>query len=145
MFKYRYSNSQLFHLPYATHWYLIEPVSGMQHMSITLIRNFLNFTNKIKQSPKAVLRHLYSIAKADVRTTTGSNLRNILLQTSLTSVDDLHPGAVKQLKYMEMKDMDMWRIPIIKEALDIRFGNINPPDGWTMDEFDEILNFACTE
>ena len=88
---------------------------------------------------------LYSIAKADVRTTTGSNLRNILLQTSLTSVDDLHPGAVKQLKYMEMKDMDMWRIPIIKEALDIRFGNINPPDGWTMDEFDEILNFACTK
>ena len=124
---------------------LIVRRSILRYKTITLIRNFLNFTNKIKQSPKAVLRHLYSIAKADVRTTTGSNLRNILLQTSLTSVDDLHPGTVKQLKYMEMKDRDMWRIPIIKEALDIRFGNINPPDGWTMDEFDEILHFACTE
>ena len=71
-------------LPYATHRYLIEPVSGVQHMTISLIRYFLNFINKIKQSPIAVLRNLYSIAKADVRTTTaGSNHRNILLQTSL--------------------------------------------------------------
>ena len=115
-------------------------------MPITLIRNFINFTIKVKQSTKEVLIHSYSIiAKADVRTTTESNLRNILLQTSLTSVDDLHPSTVKQLKYMEMKDRDKWQLPIIKEALDIRFGNINPPDGWTMDEFDEILHFACTE
>ena len=90
-------------LPYATHRYLIEPVSGIQHMTITLIRNFLNFIDKIKQSPKAVLSNFYSIAKADVRTTTGSNLRNILLQTSLSSVDDLQPGIVQQLKYLEIK------------------------------------------
>ena len=125
--------------------YLIEPVSGMQHMSITLIRNFLNFTNKIKQSPKAVLRHLYSIAKSDVRTTTGANLRNILLQTSLSSVDDLQPGVVKQLKYMEIKARDMWRIPIIKEVMDIRSGDIEPPDGWTREELEDILHLACTE
>ena len=74
-------------------------MSGQQHMTITLIRNFLNFINKIKQSPKPILRHLYNISKADVRTTTGSNLRNILLQTSLSSVDDLQPGIVQQLKY----------------------------------------------
>ena len=132
-------------LPYATHRYLIEPVSGVQHMTITLIRNFLNFINKIKQSPKAVLRHLYSIAKSDVRTTTGANLRNILLQTSLSSVDDLQPGVVKQLKYMEIKARDMWRIPIIKEVMDIRSGDIEPPDGWTREELEDILHLACTE
>ena len=54
---------------------LLEPVSGEQHMSITLIRNFLNFINMIKRSSKPILRHLYSIVKSDVRTTTGSNLR----------------------------------------------------------------------
>ena len=96
-------------------------------MTITLIRNFLNFIDKIKQSPKPILRHLYNISKADVRTTTGSNLRNILLQTSLSSVDDLQPGIVQQLKYMEIKDRDMWRIPIIKEAMDITSGDIDPP------------------
>ena len=51
----------------------------------------------------------------------------------------------QKLKYIEIKDRDMWRIPIIKEAMDIRAGNIDPPDGWTKDELDEILNFACTE
>ena len=48
-------------------------------MSITLIRNFLKFITSIKTSNKPVLRQLYGITKADVRTTTGSNLRNILI------------------------------------------------------------------
>ena len=114
-------------------------------MSITLIRNFLNFINMIKLSSKPILRHLYSIVKSDVRTTTGSNLRNILLQTGLSSVDDLKPGTVQEIKYMKIKDMDMWRIPIIKEAMDIKCGNINPPVGWTREELEEILHVACTE
>ena len=68
-----------------------------------------------------------------------------MLQTSLLSVDDLQPGIVQQLKYMEIKDRDMWRIPIIKVAMDIRSGDIDPPDGWTRDELEEILHLACTD
>jgi hypothetical protein len=40
---------------------------------------------------------------------------------------------VKLLKYMEIKDRDMWRILIINEAIDIRSGHIDPLDGWTRD------------
>ena len=47
-------------LPYATHRYLIEPVSGIQHMTITFIRNFFNFIDKIKQSPKPILRPVFA-------------------------------------------------------------------------------------
>ena len=72
------------------------------------------FINKTKQSAKPVLRQLYNIAKNYVRTITGSNLRNILLQTGLSSVDDLHQGTVKQIKYEEIREMDKWRIPIIQ-------------------------------
>ena len=61
--SYNRSGKVMLDLPYATHRYLIEPLSGQQHMSITLIRNFLGFINKIKQSAKPVLRQLYSIAK----------------------------------------------------------------------------------
>ena len=132
-------------LPYATHRYLIEPVSGQQHMSLTLIRNFIKFISKVRQSPKPVLRQLYSLAKADVGTTTGSNLRNILLMTNLSSIDDLKPDTVKQIRYKETMDRNKWRITIIKEAMDMKYGDINPPDGWTQEELDEILHFACTE
>ena len=132
-------------LPYATHRYLIEPISGQQHMSITLVRNFLKFISSIKTSSKPVLRQLYGIAKADVRTTTGSNLRNILVQTNLLHVDDLHLGVVQQIKYREIQDRDKWMIPIIKEVIEIKCGEVKPPDGWTVEEFDDILTYACTE
>ena len=132
-------------LPFATHRYLIEQVSGQQHMSTTLIRNFLKFILSIRNSTKPVLRQLYSITKSDVRTTTGSNLRNILMLTNLKSVDDLLPETVHEIRYKEIKKEDMWRIPIIMEAMDIKSGDINPPDGWTTEEIDEILEYVCTE
>ena len=132
-------------LPFATHRYLIEQVSGQQHMSTTLIRKFLKFILSIRNSTKPVLRQLYSITKSDVRTTTGSNLRNILMLTNLKSVDDLLPETVHEIRYKEIKKEDMWRIPIIMEAMDIKSGDINPPDGWTTEEIDEILEYVCTE
>ena len=69
-------------LPFATHRYLIEPITEEPHMSITVIRNYLKLILSIKKSTKPVLRQLYSIAKNDVRTTTGANLRNILLENN---------------------------------------------------------------
>ena len=132
-------------LPFATHRYLIEPITEEPHMSITVIRNYLKFILSIKNSTKPVLRQLYSIAKNDVRTTTGANLRNILLKTTLLNVDDLQLSTVQQIRYKVIKDEDMWRIPIIQDALDMKYGDINPPDGWTTEELDEILEFACTE
>ena len=131
-------------LPLATHRYLLEPVSEQQHMSTTLIRNYLKFISSIKKSNKPVLRQLFEIAKADVRTITGSNLRNILLKTDLLNVDDLHPGITQQIKYKEINKLDLWRIPMIKELIDIKCGDNLPPDGWTSDELQEILDFVCT-
>ena len=132
-------------LPYATHRYLIEPVSGQQHMSTTVMRNFLQFISKVRQSPKPVLRQMYSIAKDDVRTTTGSNLRNILLLTNLTSVDELRPSTVAQIKYKEISSINKWRVPLIKELIDMKYGDLSPPENWTIEELEEILDYACTK
>ena len=102
-------------------------------------------TKAIRQSPKPVLRQLYTIAKNDVRTTTGSNLRNILLLTNLTSVDDLRPSTMKQIKYKEISNINKWRVPLIKELIDMKYGDLRPPDNWTSEELEEILDFACTQ
>ena len=142
---YNHSIKVMTDLPLATHRYLIEPVTGQQHMSTTLMRNFLSFISKIRQSQKPVLRQLYSIVKDDVRTTTGSNLRNILLLTSLSSVDDLKPSTADQIRYQVISDRDKWRVPLIQEAIDMKNGVVNLPDGWTYDELEEILDFARTQ
>ena len=132
-------------LPFATHRYLIEPLTGHHHMSIILMRNFIKFILSIRNSKKPVLKQLYDIVKCDTRTTTGSNLRNILIQTNLPNVDSIDMSTVNQLKYKEMTKEDAWRIPIIKEAIDIKYGMVNPPEGWSAEELDEVLHFVCTE
>ena len=113
-------------------------------MSLTLIRNYLNFIQKVKQSSKQVMKQLYNVAKSDVRTTNGCNMRNILLLTDLSSIDDLKPSTVGKIKYKEIMGDDKWRIPLIKEVMDMKSGNTSPPEGWTLEEMAEILDFACT-
>ena len=131
-------------LPIATHRYLLESLSEQQHMTTTLVRNFLKFVASIKKSNKPVLRQLFAIAKSDVRTITGSNLRNILLQTNLLNVDELHPGTADLIRYKEILEIDKWRIPIIREIIDMKCGDIDPPEGWTIAELQEILDLVCT-
>ena len=35
---------------------------------------------------------------------------------------------------------DKWRIPLIKEVMDMKSGNTSPPEGWTLEEMAEILD-----
>ena len=83
-------------------------------MSTSVIRNFLNFISRVRHSSKPVPRKLYGIVKNYVRTTTGCNLRNIFL---LTSVDNLLPSMVDQIRYKDIKPMEKWRVPLIKEVI----------------------------
>ena len=104
-------------LPFATHRCLIEPITNTRHMKIKLIRDYLGFIGRIKDSEKPVLKQLYDLAKCDVRTTTGSNLRNILLLTDLYDVDDLHPGLVNSMEYHKIEEKVQWRINMVKELI----------------------------
>ena len=132
-------------LPYSTHRYLMEPLSGQSHMSIVVVKNFLSFITRIRESPKPVLRQLYQMTKNNVQSTTGRNLRNILVQTNLSKVDDLTPSVVGQISYKPINDNDQWRVNIIKEIMDIKSGLIETPLDWTYTEIDEILNIACSQ
>ena len=78
-------------LPFGTHRYLVEPLAG-GHMKIKLIKNYLGFIKRARESPKYVLRQLYQLASRDVRTVTGSNLRNILMLTNTLKMDNLDPS-----------------------------------------------------
>ena len=108
-------------------------------MSRTVVKNFLSFMERIRKSQKPVLRQLYQITKEDVRTTTGSNLRNILLLTDLNKVDDLTPNVIKHISYKPISGNDMWRVQLTKEIIDMKSGIIETPDGWTNEELNEAL------
>ena len=72
-----------------THKYLIEPISGTQHIMFALQKRFINFIKKINASKKTALRMLYETVKLDCQSTTGRNLRMLILLYDLDSIDDL--------------------------------------------------------
>ena len=123
----------------STHRYLIQPLAGEIPMKIKRI------IIGEKTSTKPVLRQVYDIAKKDVWTTTGCNLRNILLLTDLTKVEDLDSNIINSIKYQEIREEDMWRVNLIKELLDMKHGKLDPPEGWTQEDLDNVLNFTCTQ
>ena len=63
--------------------------------------------------------------------------------TDLHSVDDLKPNIVTKLKHNQIMEEDKGRVGIIGEIIDMKNGNRVTPAGWTVEELDEILNFAC--
>ena len=131
-------------LPYAAHRYLVGHLAG-GHMRLKIIKDYLGFINRIRKSPKFVLRQLYQLAAKDARTVTGSNLRNILLQTNRLKVEDLHPGLVDSIMYHSVKEDQMWRIGLVKELIDLKHGCLCLPEGWKEEELSEILNVTCTQ
>jgi hypothetical protein len=101
-------------LPWATHRYFIEPLTGEPHVSRVLIRRYLSFVNKLEMSPKHPLKTLLDIAREDVRSITGSNLRRIMLLSGRNSVKDLKDIDVP---YHVVPPDEAWRIGFVKELV----------------------------
>ena len=128
-------------LPWATHRYLIEPLTGTPHVSRQLVRRYLSFVNKMEASQKSPLRALLDIAKNDVRSITGSNLRRIMLLSGRNSIDDIKNVDVP---YHVVPDDDVWRVGFVKELIEIKFGSIVVP-GMLQTELEDIMSYLCTE
>ena len=109
------------------------------------MKNYLGFIRQVRESRKPVLKQLYSLASKDVRTVTGSNLRNILLLTNQSSIDDLQPRIVEAIEYKKMQKEDEWRVGLVKEVINLIHGEMTTLEGWTSEELNVILNAACTQ
>ena len=131
-------------LPYGTHRNLVGHLAG-GHMRMKLIRNYLGFIKRVRESPKYVLRQLYDLASCDVRTVTGSNLRNILMLTNQLQVGDLDPSVVDNIQYNTIEENEMWKIGLVKELIEMKHGNIQQPEGWSEDDLEDVLNLICTQ
>ena len=69
-----------------THRFLIEPLSGTQHVQRSIFKAFVPFANKLQNSSKEVIQDVFHLVKEDCRSTTGSNIRNISLDCAVDQV-----------------------------------------------------------
>ena len=91
-------------LPQETHRRFIEPLSGVVHVKLLMMKRILTFIRQIESSKKHASTVLLQSISHDVRSTTGSNLRNILLQTQKSSIRERVPDDVVELRYHKMPD-----------------------------------------
>ena len=129
-------------LPLQTHRNLIEPISESKHIQYHLVKRFLSFIKQIEDSPKEASKHLLKIVKYDARSTTGSNLRNILLLTDKHDVDDLDPSDCSFVQYYPLNNDEQWKIIMIREAINVK-QELLEFEGFTLEKIDEIIQQLC--
>ena len=133
----------MFDLPQDTHRYFIEPISETRHLKFVLIDRFLNFLTQIEKLTKQVPKQLLKFIKRDARSTTGSNLRNILLLTGKDTIDDILRDDTKALKYHECEPENQWKIKMLTELIDVKNNKLTV-EGFKHDELDEMVTFLCS-
>ena len=116
--------------------------SQTNHIKHHLIKRFLSFIKQIENSPKQATKHLLKTIKHYARSTSGSNLRNILLMTDKCDVDELIPSDCSFVKYHPILEVDTWKVNFLLEATDVKFKQLEV-DGFNTEEIEEIIDFLC--
>ena len=142
--SYNRSVKVMLDLPWASHRSLIQPLIGEVHIKLVLLKRYLIFLEKMKNSGKSPLIMLMNEAKKDVRSVTGSNLRNIMILAGKSSVEDVKVEDVDTIPYFNLSEDEHWKIAPIKEIIDVKAGNLDIP-GFDLEELESILSHLCTE
>ena len=132
----------MFDLPYATHRHLIEPITGHSHVRLTLASRFLGFMDQIKKSQTIIPKMILSHIQCDVRSTTGYNLRKIMLQTDKLNVSELKKDDISKLKYHPTPVEDKLKEIIVNEIIRVSDNAIDV-EGFDYEELTDILEFIC--
>ena len=130
-------------IPKETHRYLIEPLSETTHLKTFLIKRFLTFLEQIRNSNKSASKFLLESILLDTRSTTGSNLRNILLRTDKADVRDLIPRDAFAEKYNLIPVEEEWRLPFIRDIIEAKQDQMEILNIVDTD-LDDMLHVLCT-
>ena len=137
------SMRKMLRFPFNAHRYLLEPVSETRHVVFALYTRFVNFTKKLKTSSKSIIRNLFRTIESDCRSTTGHNLRKIMLKTQNVSIDNITVNDIKSLCYYALPADCEWKINLLKEIQEAKFGELTIPNV-DKNELDDIVKDVST-
>ena len=133
----------MFDLPLSTHRFFVEPVSEKDHIQKILLKRFLGFLSQVQKSPKQLPRVLLNLVKHDARSTTGSNLRNIMLLTGKNNIEEVKEADLDDMVYVPVTNEDLWKIKFVKELINVREGFLHV-ENFEDDERNEVLEYLCS-
>ena len=110
----------MFDLPRETHSWIIEEISGGKHFRQMIYSRFVKYLSVLKKNKRLSLRTIFNIVSGDVRTSAGSNVRKILLDTGL----DPRSVSSHQLSGWRVhQPADNWSVPLLASLLELRNKN----------------------
>ena len=137
------SHRILLGIPRDSHRYFIEPLTETPHIKFTLLKRFLKFVESIQSSEKMVLKKMLAMIKQDCRSTTGRNLRKIMLLLGKTDFDKISSDDFRDQIYVQVPSEEEWKIHLAKELLQAKNDEV-VIDNFTHGQLDEILNTILT-
>ena len=87
---------QMFGLPVKTHKFFIEPLSQSPHIKIVLLIRFFTFIEKVRKGG----------IKYDCQTTTGNNMRELMLLTKRIKIEFICKKDIFSIKYYPVAVVD---------------------------------------
>ena len=111
-------------------------------MSRVIAKRYISFINKIKETKKESLKMLLDIVELDTRTTTGHNLRKLMIQTNSETVSEMLMKK-SDFQYFPLDSSENWKINMLKEIIDVKHDEVSVAK---IDdaELEDILVFLCT-
>ena len=101
---------KMFRLDRRTHRYLIEPISGMQHIKCAILERFIGFTMKLSMSRKKVIQNTYKLIGKHCQSTIGSNMRHIMLESGVDPTKPITKTDVAIKAFHPIPTAEEWRI-----------------------------------
>ena len=127
-------------LPPTTHRFFIEPLTSTQHIGKSLKRRLVKFVSKVKESSKSVLRHMLYEIEGDCRSTTGRNIRSLLLEYQISKLSEID---IASRAYKGIPSGEEWKIPLVKELVDATCGDLEVTN-FNPDQLREIAELVCS-
>ena len=69
---------------------------------------------KMRLSRKPILLRLLTEIELDVRSNTGKNLRNLILETSNSKIEEGEMSHIENLEYFKLGEEEEWRVEMLK-------------------------------
>lgn len=133
----------VFNLPWDTHRYLIETVSKSTHPKVMMCSRYMKFMESMGGTcKKRSVRYLAALVKDDRRTLTGRTISSIASDCDVVR-SSLTPMKTKDMKYKTAPLEEQWRLPILRELLEIRSGQSELP-GTDNDELKLMIDHICS-
>ena len=92
------------------HFFLLNPS----------LKRWFSFAQRLNTAKKPLLRSLFNICKKDVRSKTGTNIKETLQLTEKPTFEDMNRNDFNVLDYFPLEEEEEWKREFIEYAMQAR-------------------------